>query len=59
MDKKSVKDLKELAKAKKIKGYTTMKKAELITALGGKKPELSPALQKALARDKERRARKT
>ena len=57
MDKKSVKELKELAKAKKIKGYTTMKKAELITALGGKKPELSPALQKALARDKERRAK--
>jgi hypothetical protein len=57
MDKKSVKELKELAKAKNIKGYSTMKKAELVSALSGKKPELSPALQKALARDKERRAK--
>jgi len=57
MDKKSVKELKELAKAKKIRGYNTMKKADLINALSGKKPELSPAIQKALARDKERRAK--
>jgi len=36
----TVKDLREEAKAKKIKGYSTMKKAELIKALG--KPKASP-----------------
>lgn len=39
MPKQTVKELKALAKEKKIKGYYKMKKAELIAALGGSKPE--------------------
>ncbi|HAI38015.1 MAG TPA: 50S ribosomal protein L21, partial [Maribacter sp.] len=38
MPKQTVKELKALAKEKKIKGYYKMKKAELIAALGGSKP---------------------
>jgi len=39
MQKQTVKELKAMAKAKKIKGYYKMKKAELIAALGEGAPE--------------------
>ena len=49
MPKQTVKELKAMAKEKKIKGYYKMKKAELIAALGGSTPapkEVKPPKKK-------------